>query len=185
MSPSVPLRAAMALLVLALGGPLLGGCVSHERRADDLVRRTSDARASAPLGGEALAQRKLELERTYRDLAHLNDTLESLHRRDDRNGKVIFSEFVNHLLAKQVLPLLEGEWQSEHPEVAELDANVRLGVAELWLRIGAVSHTDRMLEEIERRYSGRDDMLVSYPFGSQGTLAQGVARLRNRSWWNG
>jgi hypothetical protein len=175
----------IATCALVLWGALAAGCVSDETRANALMAATSDARATAPLGGEALLQRKLELERTFRDLEHFNTTLESLQWRDDRNGKVMFSEFVDHYLAKQVLPILEGEWQSRHPEVAVLDADVRLGVAELWFRIGATSRTDRMLEEIERRYAGRGDMVVSYPFGSQGTLHDGVARLRDRGWWNG
>lgn len=175
------LRVALALLALAA----ITACTSHERRADELVRRASEARSSAPLGGEALAQRKLELERSFRDLSHFNATLESLYRRSDRNGLVQFGEFVDHYLSKQVLPILEGEWQSRHPEMAVRDADVRLAVAELWFRIGATSRTDRMLDEIERRYQGREDMLVSYPLGSQGTLRQGVDRLRNRSWWNG
>lgn len=177
----IPLCAALAALALAGAA----GCTSHETRADEMVRRTSEGQSSAPLGGEALAQRKLELERCFRDLTHFNATLESLYQRRDRNGLVMFSEFVDHYLAKQVLPILEGEWQSRHPEVAVRDANVRLVVAELWFRLGATSRTDRMLDEIERRYQGREDMLVSYPLGAQGTLRQGVERLRSRSWWNG
>lgn len=171
----------LLILAVVLCGGSLAGCVSDATRADAMVRNASTAEASAPLAGEALEQRKLELERTYRDLTHFNVTFDSLHRRNDREGKLLFSEFVDLQLTKQVLPMLEGEWQSRHPELSALDADVRLAVAELWMRMGATSASLRMLDEIDRRFEGRGEMLVSYPIGSQGTLRDGVAMLRERS----
>jgi hypothetical protein len=146
-----------------------------------MVRNASQAEASAPLSGEALEQRKQELERTYSDLTHFNVTLDGLHRRSDREGKLLFSEFVDLQITKQVLPMLEGEWQSRHPELSALDADVRLAVSELWMRMGATLAARRMLDEIDRRFEGRGEMLVSYPLGSQGTLSDGLAILRERS----
>ena len=35
-----------------------------------------------------------------------------------------------------------------------------------------------MLDEIERRYKGRGEMLVGYPIGSERTLRDAVARMR-------
>ncbi|MEM7408700.1 MAG: hypothetical protein AAF430_00520 [Myxococcota bacterium] len=172
---------ALLSFVLVVGA----GCVTDETIADDLLEQTARSEANAPLGGEALVQRKLDLDRSYRDLSHFHATLESLNRRGDRGASVMFREFVDMYLVKHVLPLLEGEWQSRHPEVAVLDVNVRFAVAELWLQMGSPSSTDRMLEEIERRYPGRGEMVVSYPLGSQGTLREGIERLRNRDWWNG
>jgi len=171
----------LMILAVVLCGGSLAGCVSDATRADAMVRSANAAEASAPLAGEALEQRKLELERTYRDLTHFNATFDSLNRRNDREGKLMFSAFVDHHLTKQVLPTLAGEWQSRHPELSAVDADVRLTVAELWMRMGATSRTRRMLNEIERRFEGRGDMLVSYPIGSQGTLRDGVAMLRQRS----
>jgi len=182
MHPSNRLR--IAAILLAASGSLALGCVSETTRADALMRNTSDAQASAPLGGEALAQRKVELARAFRDLSHFNTTLESLRWREDREGTYLFSDFVGLHLEKQVFPMLGGEWQSRHPEVAALDADVRLAVAELWMRTGSGSQTDRMLDDIEERFSGRDEMLVSYPLGSQSTLREAVAHLRDRSWWD-
>jgi hypothetical protein len=173
-----------AALLLASCGSLSLGCVTESSRADALMRSTSAARASAPLGGEALAQRKTELARTFRDLSHMNTTLESLRWRDDRESGLLFGDFVELHLEKQVFPVLEGEWQSRHPEVAALDADVRLAVAELWMRTGSGSRTDRMRDDSEDRFEGRSEMLVSYPLGSQGTLRDAVAHLRDRSWWD-
>jgi hypothetical protein len=170
-----------AMLSLLLCGAFLAGCVSDQTRADDMMRSAGRARASAPMGGEALEQRKHELERTFRDLIHFNSTFDSLNRRDDREGKLMFGEFVDLQLTKQVLPMLEGEWQSRHPELSALDADVRFAVAELWMRMGSSSRTRRMLDEIERRFEGRGEMLVSYPLGEQGTLRDGLAILRSRS----
>lgn len=178
-------RLAAGALLVALGLLATGCLVTDERLADELVLDTTATAASAPLGGEALSQRKRELDSTYRDLTHFHATLESLNHRGDRSGRVLFSEFLEAYLVKHVMPLLAGEWQSRHPEVAVLDVNVRLAVAELWVQMNAGSAADRMLEEIERRYAGREQMLVAYPIGTQGTLGDGLERLRDRDWWSG
>jgi len=88
-------------------------------------------------------------------------------------------------LDQQVLPLLGPEWQSRQPEVALLDANARFAVAALWAKIGASSSASRMLDDIDRRYKGRGEMLVGYPIGGQSTLKEAVARLRSRNGWSG
>jgi len=174
-----------ALLLIAGLAALASGCVTDERVADDWMAESSENEASAPLGGEALVQRKLELARSYRDLSHFLVTLDGLYRRGDRSSLVMFSEFCDYYVGKHVLPMLEGEWQSRHPEVAVLDANVRFAVAALWVKLGSTSGTDEMLDEIERRYAGRGEMLVGYPIGSQGTLSDAVARLRKYGGWSG
>jgi hypothetical protein len=177
------IRVAGAALLLAGAAAL--GCVSDEQIADNWVAKTSAREASAPMGGEALAQRKLELDRSYRNLGHFLVTLDNLHRRKDRNGVVQFTQFADFYVAKHVIPLLEPEWQSRQPEVALLDANARFAVAALWAKIGASASASRMLDEIDRRYKGRGEMLVGYPIGGQSTLKEAVARLRSRSSWSG
>jgi hypothetical protein len=177
-------RPGTGALLLAIAA-LAGSCITDERVADDWMAESSANEASAPLGGEALVQRKLELDRSYRDLSHFLATLDGLYRRGDRSALVMFSEFCEFYVGKHVLPMLEGEWQSRHPEVAVLDANVRFAVAALWVKLGSTSSSDRMLDEIERRYSGRGEMLVGYPIGSQGTLSDAVARLRKSGGWSG
>ena len=42
-----------------------------------------------------------------------------------------------------------------------------------------------MLDEIERRYKGRGEMLVGYPIGGESTLREAVTHLRSRSSWKG
>ena len=173
-----------AALLLA-GAALAQGCVSDERIADDWVAKANRREASAPLGGEALAQRRLDLDRSYRNLGHFLATLDSLHRRNDRNGQLMFAEFADFYVAKHVLPLLEPEWQSRHPELAQLDVNARFAVVALWTRLGSSSSAGHMLDEIERRYKGRGEMLVGYPIGSESMLRDAVAHLRSRSSWSG
>jgi hypothetical protein len=170
---------------LLLAAALAGGCISDERIADDWVAKTSAREASAPLGGEGLAQRKLDLERSYRDLGHFLATLDGLHRRGDRGGVVMFAEFADFYVTKHLVPILEPEWQSRHPELAQLDVNARIAVVALWAKLGSSSSADHMLDEIDRRYQGRGEMLVGYPIGGQSTLRQAVARLRKRSSWSG
>jgi hypothetical protein len=178
------IRSASAALLLAGAAALAAGCVSDERIADDWVAKTSAREASAPMGGEALAQRKLELDRSYRNLGHFLVTIDSLHRRKDHSGLIQFTEFTDFYISKHVIPLLEPEWQSRQPEVALLDANARFAVTALWAKIGATSSAGRMLDDIDRRYKGRGEMLVGYPLGGQSTLRDAVKHLRERSGWS-
>ena len=174
-----------AAFLIAGCAALWAGCVSDERIADEWMAETSKGEASAPLGGEALSQRKLDLDRTYRDLGHFLRTIDGLHRRNDRAGLVAFTEFADFYVAKHVIPLLEPEWQSRHPELAQLDVNARFAVVALWTRLGASSSAGHMLDEIERRYKGRGEMLVGYPIGGESTLKDAVKHLRTRSSWKG
>lgn len=175
------IRALGAAFLLAGCAALALGCATDERIADDWVAKASAREASAPLGGEALEQRKLELARSYRDLGHFLKTLDGLHRRADRNGLVMFGEFADFYVSKHVIPMLEPEWQSRHPEVASLDANARFAVAAVWAKIGSSSSASRMLDEIDRRYKGRGEMLVGYPVGGESTLRDALAHLREHS----
>jgi len=178
-------RRRCAALLLAGCAALAQGCMSDERIADDWVAKANAREASAPLGGEALAQRRLELDRSYRDLGHFLATLDSLNRRKDRNGQFMFAEFAEFYVGKHVIPMLEPEWQSRHPELAQLDVNARFAVVALWTRLGASSSAGHMLDEIERRYKGRSEMLVGYPIGGESTLRDAVKHLRERSSWTG
>jgi len=54
------------------------------------------------MAARPLAQRKLELDRSYRNLGHFLKTLDALHRRGDRSGQVMFSEFADFYVAKHV-----------------------------------------------------------------------------------
>jgi hypothetical protein len=176
-------RRVSAALLLA-GAAALAGCASDERIADDWVAKANAHEANAPLGGEALSQRRLDLERSYRDLGHFLVTLDGLHRRNDKSGLVMFSEFAGFYVSKHVVPMLEPEWQSRHPEIAQRDANTRLAVASLWAKLGATSSANRMLDDIDRRFKGRGEMVVAYPIGSESTLRDAVKRLRDRSSWS-
>jgi len=165
----------LALLAIPL---FAGACVSDAVLTDEFLSEAEATQASAPLGGESLLQRRLDLERAVRDMNHFHATLISLERRYDRGSRVLFQEFVQFYLVKHVQPMLQGEWQSRHPEVAVLDVNARFVVAELWARMGASGRTAQMIESIETRYRGRDSMVVAYPVGQESTLADGLAHLR-------
>jgi hypothetical protein len=172
-------------LVLALAAVLLAGCVTvdvvpREFEGFEAVREA--AQDSAPLGGEALAQRKLELERAYADIVHFDATLSCLDHRRDRNGALLFKGFLDAYLGTHVDPMLHAEWQSRHPELSVLDANLRFAKAELLIRLRATSRAQDTIDEIARRYAGRDDMLVAFPFGKQSRLSDGLKLLRDRKW---
>jgi len=175
------LRALGAATALAIAA-LATACVGVDRAPADLVPGASAAEASQPLGGEALVQRKQEMRRAHADMIHFNRTLASLHHRKDKNGLVMFSNFLDAYLGVHVDPLLAGEWQSRHPELTALDANLRFAKAELLIQLRNPRRAQEVMDQIEERFQGRFDMLVDYPFGHQRPLGEGLEMLRERKW---
>ncbi|MGH0030114.1 MAG: hypothetical protein ACQGVC_10015 [Myxococcota bacterium] len=172
-----------SLRLAALAAGLLAlACASNDRAPADLLPETSRAEASAPLGGEALVQRKNEMRRAHGDMVHFSKTLESLKHRDDKNGLVLFSKFLDAYLGMHVDPLLAGEWQSRHPELTALDANLRFAKAELLIRLKMPRRAQSVMDQIEARFQGREDMLVDYPHGTQRSLGEGLQLLSERKW---
>jgi hypothetical protein len=172
-------KAAAAMLLLAA---LASACVGVDRAPADLLPDASAAEASTPLGGEALVQRKHEMRRAHADMIHFHQTLQSLHHRGDKNGLVLFSQFLEAYLVVHVDPLLAGEWQSRHPELTALDANLRFAKAELLIQLRLPRRAQEVMDQIEQRFHGRADMLVDYPFGHQRPLGEGLEMLRERKW---
>jgi hypothetical protein len=136
----------------------------------------------APLGGEALVQRKHDLERAHRDLLAFHSTLSSLVDRNDSRSIALFDSFLAAYLGEYLDPLLRSEWQSRHPELAGVDASLRFAKAELLIQMRYPRRVQESIDDIERRFKGRDALLIDYPVGRQGTLGDGLELLRDRKW---
>jgi hypothetical protein len=174
-------RIRCGLLAGALCAALLG-CAGHTEFQDVLLLEPTAAEQSTPLGGAALGQRRQDMQRAHRDMLHFHTTLESLQERKDRNGLVLFSQFLDAYMGLHLDPLLASEWQSRHPELMALDANLRLVKAEVLIQMRSPQRVQQVIEELQERYAGRGDMLVEFPIGKQGTLRDGLKRLGERKW---
>ena len=169
----------LLVLVLLFGA----GCVSTPDRDElDIFPEDAAAEANAPLGGAALLQRKHEMARAHQDLAHFITTLESLRHRRDRNGTLVFSRFVDAYMSLHLDPMLRGDWQSRHPELLGLDANLRVAKAQVFVELRDPRRVQAVLEDVEQRYQGHETMLVEFPVGGQSTLAEAIHELRRRKW---
>jgi hypothetical protein len=161
---------------------IVTACASSPELPAGLLDERAAVEENTPLGGEALTQRKLEMKRAYKDLIHFQVTFESLHQRKDRNGLILFSEVTGTYMGAHLQPLLRNEWQSEHPEVMGLDANLRFIQAEVLMQMNDPGAVQQAIDEIERRYKGHENMLVDYPIGDQSPLGQALQILRDRKW---
>ena len=170
-------RLTVAFLMAALIG-----CASPEPIFVDLPGEDAAAEETAPLGGDALAERKREMQRAYRDLTHFYATQAGLRHRRDRNGSIVFDQFLNTYMGTHLDPLLRHAWQSTHPELMALDASLRFVQAEVLVRMRDTRRVQEIIEEITTRYAGRESMIVQYPIGGQGSIAQGLEALRHRKW---
>ena len=166
-------------VLIAIAGLL--GCASTPGIPDDSWVETA-AEESAPLGGEALAMMKREMERAHRDMLHFRTTLGSLRERKDRSGSIQLSKFVDAYMGLHLGPLLRSEWQSRHPELMALDANLRLATAEVLIQLRDPRRAQQVLDEIATRFVGRESMLVEYPVGTQSTLGDALRSLRENKW---
>lgn len=136
----------------------------------------------APLGGEALAQRKTDMQRALGDLGAFNQTLTSLIERRDDAGIDAMEPFVLGYIGKHLDALIEPTWPSNHPEMAAVDANLRFMKAELLVQLRHTRDVQRVIDDIRARYEGRQQMLVDYPLGQQSTINDGIEKLKNRKW---
>jgi hypothetical protein len=164
--------------------PLLAAlaCAGDPGVPVELLAEDAATQERTPLGGDALSQRRGELQRAQRDMLHFQATLESLQQRKDRNGAILFSGFVDAYMGTHLDPLLRNEWQSRHPELAAMDATLRLVKAELLMHMRETRRMQQELDELARRFEGRADMLVEYPAGQQVTLQKALELLRGRKW---
>lgn len=167
------------IAILAL---LLAGCAGDPNVPVDLLAADGHVAERTPLGGDALVQRRGELLRAQRDMGHFQVTLESLHQRKDRSGAILFSGFVDAYMGTHLDPLLQNEWQSRHPELAAMDATLRLVKAELLMHMRETRRMQATLDELAQRYEGRGDLLVEYPVGHQVTLQEAMQILSERKW---
>jgi hypothetical protein len=175
-----PLRRAERLAV-ALAAASLAACASP-RISDEFGWEETAAEKSAPIGGESLAQRKFEMRRAQRDMVAFVETLDSMQDRRDYDGYALFSGFLDAYMGLYLDPLLEREGQSNHPELMALDANLRIVKAEVLVQLRDAGRAEQVIEDVEKRYRGRENMLVDYPIGTQGTLGDALKRLRERKW---
>lgn len=136
----------------------------------------------APLGGEALARRRLDLDRAWRDLLHFQSTMQSLVDRGDSRSVALLDDFLAEYMGRHLDGLLRPAWQSTHPEVMALDANLRFMKAEILAQMRYTRRVQQAIDDIEARFQGRESMLVEYPVGEQRALGEAIELLRDRKW---
>jgi hypothetical protein len=136
----------------------------------------------SPLGGEALVQRKHDLDRALRDMTHFSTTMSTLVDRVDSRSIGLLDEFFARYLEGHLDGMLRPQWQSANAELAAVDASLRFAKAELLIQLRYPRRVQAAINDIEKRYGTRGSMLVDYPVGEQGTLGEGLEILRQRKW---
>jgi hypothetical protein len=168
-----------AALLLALQ---LGGCASKDGPDGKLAADQQAQLEETSLNGEALAQRRTDLMRAWRDLVHLDETMQALTDRNDSPSIVLLDNFITEYMSKHLDPLLKPAWQSSHPEVMALDANLRFMKAQLLANMRYPRKVQNSIEDIENRFEGRESMLIEYPIGEQRALGEALEMLRDQKW---
>jgi hypothetical protein len=170
-----------AMLIALVIGQLLGCAASMDAQYD---LDAAAAEEEAPLGGEALAQRRMDLGRAWRDLLHFDVTMQSLVDRKDSRSIAQLDDFLAQYMAEHLDPMLRPVWQSSHPELMALDANLRFMKAQILTDMRYTRKVQESIDDIEIRFMGRENMLVEYPVGEQRSLGEALELLRD-SKWNG
>ena len=118
----------------------------------------------------------------HHDLVHMQATLDRLRYRSNRGSMLQVGRFIDAYMGLHVEPVLRPEWQSRHPELMELDANLRFVQADILARMRQTGRSEQRMDDIEERYEGRGEMLVDYPIGSRSTLNDALQMLRDGKW---
>ncbi|HPG24841.1 MAG: hypothetical protein H6748_20630 [Spirochaetaceae bacterium] len=169
-----------------LAAAQLVGCAGVGGGPDPVLEEADLAAVEedAPLGGEALARRRLDLDRAWRDLQGFDATMRSLVDRKDSRSVRLLDDFLGEYMGRHLDPMLRPMWQSSHPETMALDANLRFMKAQILADMRYTGRVQQVIEDIESRYMGRESMLVEYPVGEQRPLGEALEMLRE-SKWNG
>lgn len=171
---------------MAMAAPLLlalqlAGCAAKDG-PEGAEADQQAALEETSLNGEALSQRRTDLMRAWRDLVHLDETMRGLTDRNDSPSVVLLDNFIAEYMGKHLDPLLKPEWQSSHPEVMALDANLRFMKAQLLANMRYPRKVQEAIEDLEDRFEGRESMLVEYPVGEQRALGEALEMLRDQKW---
>ncbi len=178
MRRTMKLALGAAPMLLALQ---LSGCASDEGPGGTEAAQQAAIEETA-LGGEALSQRRTDLMRAWRDLIHLDETMQGLSDRNDSRSVVLLDNFIAEYMARHLEPLLAPDWQSSHPEVMALDANLRFMKAQLLANMRYTRKVQESIDDLEKRFEGRENMLVEYPVGEQRSLGEALEMLRDQKW---
>jgi len=174
------LRAFARLTLCAALVASAAGCGSKTYLSKDFAKTEKTAEEAGPVGGPSLDQRRENMQRMYKDLVHFRTSLRDAQERGDRSTVNALGFFMESYMNMHLDPLLDGEWQSRHPELWGLDADLRLAKADVLIRMNDGSRAKKTLDELMSRYKGRDDMLVHYPLGSESPLGKAIKLLRER-----
>ena len=164
--------------IVTVGCTALAACASSGYRPVEFGSTEKSAEEASPLGGASLDQRRENMARMYKDLVHFCTSLDDAEERGDRTTAVALGYFVDAYIGMHLDPMLTGEWQSRHPELWGMDADLRLVKADVLVRMHERSRANDVLEELGTRYAGREDMLVHYPIGSQSPLGKAMSMIR-------
>jgi hypothetical protein len=171
-------KRTLSWLALALAGAL-GGCASYEPVPLEDVEST---RASKPLGGETLAEKHREMQRTHDDLVRHLRTLDSMIRRDDDDGLVLFKTFFYGYMDDHVEPLLARDWTSHHPALGGLDAGIRFVAIEALSKLDSPHRAEALIDDVKLRFRGRGDLMVDYPVGRRSNVNKALELVEEQYW---
>lgn len=174
--PTLLLNASMIASTLSMGA------CANDPRSSYVEPPGLTTKDEAAFGGEALSQRKLELERARADLSDFLETLITMKDRNDEESIETYRGFLDRYLLSHIEPLLRAEWQSNHPELIAYDANLRFIHGEILIELAYTGWARDAINEISHRYKQRGNMLIEYPIGNQTTLREALAELRERGW---
>jgi hypothetical protein len=163
-----------------LSAQLFGCATGMDANYEDVAMTAAEE--EAPLGGEALARRRLDLARAWRDLLHFDETMRSLVDRRDSRSVAILDGYLAQYMGQHLDPLLQPRWQSTHPEVMALDANLRFMKAQILADMRYPRRVQKAIDDIQIRFEGRENMLVEYPVGEQRSLGDALELLRDHKW---
>ena len=132
---------AIIVALLCMGG-CMSGCATVSN--DALIREQAVQNSE-----HRLAQRERELVRARSDLTHFRTTLRHLREHESGWSRSKFNPFLVRFLEERIDPLVSNEWQTSHPELSQLDVDLRLLRAEAFLDLRMNRDASRAVKSLE------------------------------------
>jgi len=162
--------AALTLLVLA-------GCAGTTDPFEAFERTPVAIEGESFLDGETLAQRVKQMRRAQRDLRYFQASLESLRRHERGEEIAQLADFLRRYMDGPVAEVLSNRKESWSPQLTQLDANLLFTQAHLTVDLRDEARLTALIQAIETRFEGMDQLVVQYPIGHENTLADAFRHL--------
>ena len=153
------------------------GCATNHDPFETFERTPVAIEGESFLDGETLAQRIHKMRRANSDLRFFHASLDSLRRHERADEVAQLAAFLTRLMDGPVAEVLSDRREGWSPQLTQLDANLLFAQAHIAVDLRDEQRVAALLDEIENRFDGMEQLVVQYPIGNENSLEDASRHL--------